>query len=260
MKKLIFVFFGMVLLITLFGGCATYHKRKFDVSSHPRVKTIGVLEPGYLSSGTPKNLIQTDTDLRYLVHGLLWATAHIYDIRSKSNMFKKKLEDFRLTSELQAALVAELRKSGYAVKELKTPRKEAGFFKKYKSLEKTDAYLDLIFSYAGYARYSATSFSKSDRLFLPRLWCRVRLINQSNDVLYDFNISYWGKVFIKAWGTSIRSDPKYNFNSFDEIISDPDRAIEGLRVGLSLIAKRIAQDLSEGKPVAETETETEKEL
>jgi len=246
MKKVFFKFFCLALLFMVSWGCGyQYHKKDFDRYAHPEVKTIGVLEPDGLSK-----CLVGGVDIHYYLLGP--AVGHLAaeaDAQSKTNQFNRLLRErnFGGAKELLETLTAELQNIGYSVKILKVQRKRIEFFEKYDALEQADAYLDLIFPLTWYhssGPISTTSKrSPENRLYHPELLCHVRLVKPGHKVIYDNRISF-GLMFAKLSQINIPVDQQYFFDTFDALMNDPDRAIEGLKTGASLIVKRIAQDLS----------------
>jgi hypothetical protein len=65
----------------------------------------------------------------------------------------------------------------------------------------------------------------------------------SKEVLYQEQFAYgYENRALKA--VTIAADQQYFFKDFDGLTKQADRALEGMRQGLPLVAKRIAQDLA----------------
>lgn len=116
---------------------------------------------------------------------------------------------------------------------------------KYDFLDKTvDAYLDTYVS----AIY-ACKFLFGD--YFPSMRVVVRLVkNGSNEILYQEAICYGYEEFCYNYGAwrsediLIAADKKYFFANFKAIMGEPERAIEGFKVGIPLITKQVVQDLA----------------
>ena len=99
-----------------------------------------------------------------------------------------------------------------------------------------DAYLDSTFG-AGYMCASATTD------YIPTLRTLVRLVKRgSNQILYEDHISYGYELRAGDW-VSIAAEQQYFFKDFGALMANPDKSIEGLRNGIPVVTKRIAQDL-----------------
>ena len=67
--------------------------------------------------------------------------------------------------------------------------------------------------------------------------------NSSKEIIYQ-DLLVYGYEFRYGDAITFAADQKYFFKDFSELEKDPDRALEGLRIGIPIIAKRIAQDLN----------------
>jgi len=234
-RRRIFTFVFVAWLAFGLGGCAGVHKQAFNKDAQQDVKTIGLLEPAFAGEYFVHNLGHPGMGFG-LIGGLI-ATA---DMQSKTNQFTvlMKERNFNVPDEFQSMLTAELQKDGYAVKVLKPQREKPAFLETYDALDKdVDAYLDLGIG-AGYLCASGTAD------YIPTVRSGVRLVKRgSNEIIYQDVISY-GYELRAAQAVSIVADQKYFFKDFVALSGNPDLAMDGLKQGVPLVARRIAQDLA----------------
>jgi hypothetical protein len=231
-KTLGFVTLSAVIVMLM--GCAT-HKQAFDRTANQEIKTIAMLEPAYSGEYMVMNFGHAG-----MAFGLIGGVIAAADMQSKTNDFTEmmKVRDFKIVEEFENALTGELQNAGYTVKLLKVRREKPKFLDSYDALDKdADAYLDLRLG-AGY--FCASAFDD----YVPMVSSGVRLVKRgTNDVAYQDLIGYGYEPPIGN-PVIIAADKKYCFEDFDALKKEPDRAMEGLRKGVPLVAKRIAQDLT----------------
>lgn len=228
-------FVTLAALIVILAGCATAHKQAFNRTANQDIKTIAMLEPAYSGEYVVANLGHPG-----MAFGLIGGLVAVADIKSKTNYFNElmKAQNFRIVDEFKDSLTQELQNVGYTVKLLKVEREKPKFLDSYDSLDKdVDAYLDLGFG-AGYFSASATDD------YIPTVRSGARLVRRgSNDIIYQDIVSY-GYEMRAVEAVSIPADKEYCFRNYDALIKEPDRAIDGMRKGVPLVTKRIAQDLA----------------
>lgn len=223
------------LLVVTLGACAGFHQQAFNKTAHGDVKTIGLLEPACADEYYVNNIGHPGMGF-----GLIGGLIATLDMQSKTNEFTElmKARNFRAGDEFQTALSAELQNIGFTVKVIKPARVKPALLENYDSLDKeVDAYLDPSVG-GGYICAS----SEAD--YVPTIRLQIRLVKKSSsEIIYEDVIAY-GFEFRRLQANTIATEQKYFFNNFSDITNDPDRALEGLRKGIPLIAKRIAQDLN----------------
>ena len=233
--KRIFAFvFSAVLAFTL-GGCANVHKQAFNKDAQPELKTIGLLEPDFSGEYFVQNLGHVGMGF-----GLVGGLIAVAEMQAKTNQFTElmKARNLNVPGEFQNTLVTELQNAGYSVRVLKPQRTARGFLETYDSLDKdVDAYLDMGIG-AGYLCASGTAD------YIPTVRSGVRLVKRgSNEILYQDIISY-GYELRAAQAVSIAADQQYFFKDFGALTGNADLAMDGLKKGVPLVARRIAQDLA----------------
>ncbi|MGD0887348.1 MAG: hypothetical protein ABSA46_21090 [Thermodesulfovibrionales bacterium] len=234
--KTFFHFFcAGLLMAVMLGGCASVHKQAFNKGPNEEMKMIGLLEPAHTGEYFVANSGHIGQSFG-LIGGIIAAT----DIQTKTNQFTElmKARNFNASDEFQSLLQAELQNAGYIVKIIKPERQKPAFLEKYDSLDKdVDAYLDLGIG-VGYQCAS----SSAD--YIPVVRSAVRLVKKgTNEILYQDIIAY-GYEPPHGQAISITANQKYFFKNFATLKENPDLALAGLKEGLPLVAKRIAQDLA----------------
>lgn len=233
LRRTFFIVVGL-LLVTSLIGCAGLPRQAFNKSASRDMIVIGVLEPAHSGEYTVWN--RGHAGLFFGPIGSLIAGA---DMMDKTERFTKlaKACDFKAVEEFQSDLIVQLENVGYQVKTVKVVREKPDFLEAYDGLDRSvDAYLDT----AIFVGYICTS-SASD--YIPTVNVNVRLIRRdTNDILYQDMIAY-GRVFVGD-AVPIAAEQKYCFDSYDKLETDTDKAVEGLRKGLPMVARRIALDLA----------------
>jgi len=232
--KRTFRFIYVVLLTVILVGCAGVQRQGFNKDANQGLNRIGLLEQVEQEKYFVENLGHPGMSF-----GLVGGLVAVADIESKKNKFTElmKARDFRVVDEFQRMLATELADAGYSVKMIKPQRAKHAFLEKYGGLDDdVDAYLDFTLG-AGYMCGS----SSAD--YLPTIHSVVRLIKRvSNEILYQ-EIIYYGYKFKAKEAACLTADPQHYFKNFDALTTNADSALEGLKKGVPLITKHIAQSL-----------------
>lgn len=225
----------VVMLAALVSGCAGVHKQAFNKEATPNIKTIGLIEPAPAEKYAVQNLGHAG-----MYFGLIGGLIASADISSKTNQFTDlmKARGFNIMEEFQRHLVAELQGVGYSVKVIKAQKEKQAFLETYDALDQeADVYLDSTIS-AGYLCASGGTD------YIPAVRSGVRLVKRgTGEILYQDIIAY-GYEARPAQAVCIAAPQQFYFSNFEALSSAPDKALEGLRTGIPLLAKRIAQDLA----------------
>jgi hypothetical protein len=164
---------------------------------------------------------------------------------------------WRLSGDLTRAVAEELTRSGYKVKRTTVTRSGFAPIKDYGPIVATkgtndalasDAWLDLATRDPLYVANGPTAD------YVPSIGVTVRLVSSKDQSLlyredmffgYSYNAPRLEAVVIPAGAT-------YRFPSHSDLLADPKRTLAGIKEGVPLIAKRVAQDLAreEGMPAA----------
>jgi hypothetical protein len=225
----------ILLSAVLLTGCAGVHKQAFNKEDSQGIKTIGIIEPAQPEKYAVHNIGHAG-----MYFGLIGGLIAAADMNSKTDQFTElmKARGFNITEEFQKVLVEELKKAGYSIKLIKVRRENVAFLESYEALDtEADVYLDSIVS-AGYLCASGGSD------YIPAVRSGVRMVKRgSGEILYQDVIAY-GYEARRSEAVCIAAPQEYYFKNFEALSSSPDRALEGLRTGIPLLAKRIAQDLA----------------
>ena len=231
MRKVIAV---LVVLILTTAGCASIPKQPFNREANQAIQQITLIEPAIKPDYAVRNLGNPAQSFGLI--GLMIAEGQA---SSKTAAFTKlaKARSFDLKAEFMAALVAELQNAGYKVQTVTAVRPKHEFLPAYGGMPAgTQAILDTTVE-SGYL------CAASDSDYLPTVHATVRLVKPNGkEILYQEAITY-GFESRGAEAISIAAEKKYFFEDFDKLSASADLAVEGMRVGIPLVAKQIAQDL-----------------
>jgi hypothetical protein len=160
---------------------------------------------------------------------------------SKTGDFTVKMKTFNYDpgEEFTGALAQELRACGYEVTILDVTRPKPEILKSYDGLDPApDAYIDVVLNWSGYFTASPTAD------YVPALRTLVRVVKrQSKEIAYQELINY-GYEMRGSRSINLSADGKFNFGNFNALMADPDRALEGMRLGIPLIARQVGRDLA----------------
>lgn len=228
------LFLCVALLVVISAGCAGVQKQAFNRDANQSLRSIGLLE----QIDTEKYFVQ-NMNHPGMAFGLIGGLIAIADMESKQNKFTEamKARNLRVIDEFQRMLATELQNAGYSVKMIKLQGEKHALLKSYDGLDnEVDAYLDFTMD-AGYMCAS----SSAD--YIPTVHSIVRLVKRgSSEMLYEEVIYYGYKLGAKE-AACLTADQQYYFKNFGALTSNPDLAMEGIRQGVPLIAKHIAQSL-----------------
>ena len=225
------------IAILQLAGCAGAPKQAFNRAANADIKVIGLLEPDTADEYVVANLGHPGMGFG-LIGGLIAAA----DNQSKTAELTQKLKSrsFDLRKECMAALATELTQTGYTAKPVAVKREKPGFLPKYDALDNgVDAYLDVSCS-AGYLTAGPAV------PYLPNVTANARMVKRATkEVVYQEVFSYgFENRYLKA--VSISADAAYNFADFSALTNDDARALEGIRKGIPLVARRLVQGLGAG--------------
>jgi hypothetical protein len=146
-----------------------------------------------------------------------------------------------LGRQLADAIKAELMNGGYAVSflEYQRPVNDGEDEPDYSLVETdADAILDVSFVKVGYLSDAGSSD------YLPWLLVKARLLaRKDKSTLYTHQFSYGAKLSSDEGIAHFQSAQKYTYGDFDTLMAQSTEAAEGLRMGIPLIATRLAAEL-----------------
>lgn len=221
----------------LLGGCAAPLHRAYDPAVRHQIRSIGLLTPA----------ISDEVAVRMEVHpgqsfGVVGMLVAASDMNGKSGEFMRATrgEGFICSNAFQQQLDAGLREAGYEVHPIDVSRitSERNFLEHYPPADGTvDAYLDLYTDVIGYtAAGGATPYRPTVRL-------NVRLVRAT-----DHKVIYEDRIAYNAFGDgdgAITLPPAdgYEFARFEQLVADPIKALEGLRLAMRATGQALARQL-----------------
>jgi hypothetical protein len=232
--KMIKKWLVVATLISLSAGCANIPKQAYNKEANRAIQQITLLEPAAEPDYAVVNLGHPGQSF-----GLIGALIASGQISAKTAEFSKaiKAKGFDLAAEFKAALVAELEAAGYVVTLQKVARAKPDFLPKYENVPTgSQAVIDPKVS-AGY--YCAASNSE----YIPTVRSSIRMVKpDGKQILYQEQITY-GYEAGGQDAVTFPADQKYFFDDFDAIMAKLDIALDGMRKGVPIVAKQIADDL-----------------
>ncbi len=247
--KKIFRLICMAVVAFTLGACAPTFQLPLDKAAYKDVKTVGLLPPAW--DDEYRLVDQEDAAIALIgaPFGLAGAMVGVAAARiaSEAAPFKTtqftelmRMRNFKIVDEMQNGLNVELQNAGYLMKKINHPREVFNFLQdyEYQSLDRdVDAYLDWRVT-AGYVLPFRGDY------YFPVITCGVRLVEKNTGKIIYKNTIVYGIERSDLDLVTIAGDKKYFFNDRDEIRKDPDKALEGLRMGISPIIRHVVQDVS----------------
>jgi hypothetical protein len=102
-----------------------------------------------------------------------------------------------------------------------------------------DLLLDIYIDYVGY------SAAKLGADYLPTVHIGARLVDANNhEVVYNSLIQYQSFDDAEEGVSAIDADPAYAFAGFDELMAEPEKARDGLRLAVDGIVTRLIEEIT----------------
>ncbi len=235
----------IICALTL-GGCAAVEKQAFNKSAHASIRTITILEPKP-SEGFGVQVVNHPA----LGFGLIGASIYAAEMSSKSNSFDAVMKPlrWRLSDDLTNAVAEELTRGGYKVKRMAVSRDGFAMIKNYapivaiknntEALE-ADAWLDLATRDPLYVANGPTAD------YVPSIGVTVRLVSSKDQTLLYREDIFFGFSFNapRLEAVVIPAGTKYRFPSHSDLLANPENTLAGVKEGVPLIARRVANDLA----------------
>lgn len=233
-------FTALLMLLTgalALGGCASQKHRAYNPAERNQIRSIGLLTP----------TVPDEVAVRMAVHpgqslGMIGVLLAEGDMDGKTSQFTRTLHTrgFRSGAGFEEQLKAGLTAAGYRVRAIPAPRDitQDGYRKQYPQADgSVDAYLDL---YSDLIGYTAAGGGTPYR---PTVFLTVRLVRATDHkVLYQDRIAY--NAFGDGGG-AITLDPVrgYEFAEFAQLMAQPAKAQEGLRIAMRAAGDEVARQL-----------------
>ncbi|MGH8516120.1 MAG: hypothetical protein ACREUE_01535 [Panacagrimonas sp.] len=227
----------LMVLGLLATGCAAPLHRPYDPAVRHQIRTIGLLTPA----------VSDEVAVRMEVHpgesfGVVGMLVAAGDMSGKSGEFMRatRSKGFVCSNAFQQQLDEGLRAAGYVVHSITVTRSpyEHDFLDHYPPADgSVDAYLDLYTDLIGYtAAGGATPYR-------PTVHLNVRLVRATDHkVLYQDRIAY--NAFGDGDGAiTLAPADGYEFARFEQLVADPVKALEGLRLAMRATGEALARQL-----------------
>lgn len=227
--------FGCLAL--LLSACASFPQQAYNRPANTAVKRIAIVTPAISSKSSAWLAVHPGASFG-LVGGLVAAA----DISSKSNRLTEvvQAEKFDQTQFFIEALQKELQTKGYetVVVAVDRDREKFEFLETYPAIAGSQAVLDM---YSGSYGYMAAGVATPYR---PTLWLASRLVSASDSTA----VLFADQIFYNPFGQpkdviTLNAGTEYDANSFDELIANPARVTDGLRVAAAAVATELARQL-----------------
>ena len=228
------------------SGCAAVEKQAFNKGANTAIRTITILEPKP-SEGFGVLVVNHPA----LGFGLIGASIYASEMSSKSNSLDAVMKPlgWRLSDDLTNAVAEELTRSGYKVKRVAVPRDGFAPVKDFAPIIAnksnaealaSDAWLDLATRDPLYVANSPTAD------YVPSIGVTVRLVSSKDQVLLYREDLFFGFSYNapRLEAVVIPAGADYRFPSHSDLLSNPARTLAGVKEGVPLIAKRLANDLA----------------
>lgn len=228
------VLVGLGLLV---AGCAGPTHRAYNPIARQQVQRIGLLTPAVSDHIAVRMDVHPGLSLG--VVGMLVAAT---DMSGKSTEFMRaaRNEGFVCSHTFLEQLEAGLNQAGYEVHPITVmrPRREYAFIEHYPPADgSVDAYLDVYSDLIGYAAAGGST------PYRPTVHLNVRMVRASDHkVLYEDRIAY--NAFGDGNGAiTLTPIAGYEFAGFEQLVADPTRALEGLRLAMRATGEALARQL-----------------
>jgi hypothetical protein len=222
----------LLVTISLFG-CAS---KPVNTGPKPVIRSVALI-PATLPQ---QYSIQSTTAIQFLIP--IAAAAAAVDSRAKTKAFADKLRspDFQIDQELTDTVVASLKAKGYDVTVLQNLQRSVDspdYFDYSKLSNSADAMVHVYFSDVGlesprgktefFQRVNATGM-----VYVP----------QNKTYLYEASV-YYGIDAKEGKDWAIMADPKHVYPSFEFVLNNLDTARANFKIGVKLVAERLADQI-----------------
>ena len=228
------------------SGCAAVEKQAFNKGANTAIRTITILEPKP-SEGFGVQVVNHPA----LGFGLIGASIYVTEMQSKSDSLDAVMKPlgWRLSDDLTNAVAEELTRVGYKVKRMAVPRDGFAPIKNYSPIIAnksnaealtSDAWLDLATRDPLYVANSPTAD------YVPSIGVTVRLVSSKDQALLYREDLFFGYSYNapRLEAVVIPAGADYRFPSHKDLLANPKRTLIGVKEGVPLIAKRLANDLA----------------
>lgn len=205
----------------------------FDRGATPRIATIGVLKPGWPEN--PTVLLASSPGQSFGLVGALITAAVQANREAK---FREMLATRQFAAEpaFRSRLAAALRAKGYVVTEVAAEATRTKFVEAYPNTgEGIDAWLDCMAYTWGYMAAGVGDNTP----YRPYMGIRCRLTRAGGQAVLMRDWLVYNPYIQSDRFIAIAPDPRFGFVSSDDMLAEPDRAVQGLEAAFDGVADAI---------------------
>ena len=234
------------LVFLLCAGCAAkFQPDALDISELTQESRIGMLPINFLA--------KPSVNVHDNPVGLLGTAGKVTLIKgqdTKRRKFSSALDALKYSYQQQAteALLTRFTEAGVDVRLIKFNRSidntlgsvpPRRFEKRYPD---GDGSLDLLLDiYVDYAGYAAESLGAD---YLPTVHIGAQLVNaETHAIVYHSLIQYQSFSDAREGVSAIAANPAYAFRGFDELMAQPEKARDGLKLAISEVVGRLIEEI-----------------
>jgi len=237
---------ALALVFLLLTGCgAKFVRDEVDQTELTEASRIGMLPINYLE--------KPSVNVHDNPIGLLGTAGKVSIIKgqdTKRRKFSSALSELKYSyqDDVTAGMLARFEAAGLDVKLMDFSRSfdnvlgavpPRHFEKRYpKNDGSFDLLLDIYVDYTGYAA------EKLGADYLPTVHIGARLVDaQTYGIVYDSRIQYHSFKDAEEGVSAIEADSNYAFEGFDELLADPEKAKEGLKLAIRAVVARLIEEV-----------------
>jgi hypothetical protein len=222
MRKLILA--AILPLCVVLAGCATTPQIPYDRMTAGNIKTIGIVTPKFPNRASV--VLATTVGQSFGLVGAL-VDAGLQEGRDSSFEKMTGAQNFVAQDAFMRRLTDTLQEQGYTISNVDTMRPNRDKFLDKYPMDPVDAYLDLVVITYGYIAAGVGNNTP----YRPRFSLQVRLVRAGDSsVLMQDTVLYNPYTPGTAPdAVTISPNPAYEYQTFSELESSSEMAIEGLK-------------------------------
>jgi hypothetical protein len=233
MRKLILA--AILPLCVVLAGCATTPQIPYDRMTAGNIKTIGIVTPKFPNRASV--VLATTVGQSFGLVGAL-VDAGLQEGRDSSFEKMTGAQNFVAQDAFMRRLTDTLQEQGYTISNVDTMRPNRDKFLDKYPMDPVDAYLDLVVITYGYIAAGVGNNTP----YRPRFSLQVRLVRAGDSsVLMQDTVLYNPYTPGTAPdAVTISPNPAYEYQTFSELESSSEMAIEGLKDAVHQTAAAVA--------------------
>lgn len=228
-----FRFLIAILAFVSLSGCGSFPKQPFNAEAHSDINIIALANVG-TPDGVAVRMLNHPGDNFGLV-GVLIAEG---DMASKTDRFEDSIAErgYDYVRHFTETLSNRLDNMGYQTRRVRVEREgDRDEFAQSYDVSRVDAVLDVYVTYFGYAAAGATTD------YRPSFHIAARLVRPAEETVAFVDRIHFNQFSEHSNAIVLDSEPEYAFHDFEELMADPERSIEGLRIAVAQVAKTLAK-------------------